>query len=55
MNSLWITSDLKKKRRHDRDKAKIKVIHSNMPDDWEDFRRLRHIENKEIKVAKESY
>jgi hypothetical protein len=53
-NSPWITSDLKK-RMHDRDIAKIKAIHSTVPGDWDNFRRLRNIVNKEIKLAKESY
>ena len=37
-NSPWITSDLKK-RMHDRDKAKIEAIHSNIPNDWDNFKR----------------
>ena len=40
---------------HDRDIAKIKAIHSIVPGDWDNFKRLRNIVNKEIKLAKESY
>jgi hypothetical protein len=36
---------------HDRDIAKIEAIHSTVPGDWDKFRRLRNIVNKEIKLA----
>ena len=50
-NSPWITSDFKK-RMHDRDIANIKAIHSTVLGDWDNFKRLRNIVNKEIKLAK---
>ena len=49
-----ITSDLKK-RKHDRDIAKLKAMRSKNSLDWADFKRLRNRVNSEIKLAKARY
>lgn len=38
---------------HDCNIAKLKAIHSNVPGDWDNFKKLQNTLKKEMKFAKE--